>query len=89
MIKTFVKRIGSELTDAWISILTYIDGKLDNHETRISDLEDEVKRIGSDYDKTAAKVDSDSETRKLIKKTAITGLVGGIITYILVQFGLL
>jgi len=89
VIKTFMKRIGTELTDAWISMLTYIDGKIDDHDERLDRLEEEVERIGKDYDKTAAKVDSDSETRKLIKKTAITGLVGGIITYILVQFGIL
>ncbi|WP_353419755.1 hypothetical protein PYH66_05055 [Staphylococcus delphini] len=58
----------------------------------IEKVEDVALRAIIAYDeqlsKVIAQIESDSETRKLIKKTFITMIVGGISAYILIRLGM-
>ncbi|UXS30121.1 hypothetical protein MUA33_04885 [Staphylococcus delphini] len=58
----------------------------------IEKVEDVALRAIIAYDeqlsKVIAQIESDSETRKLIKKTFITMIVGGISGYILIRLGM-
>lgn len=58
----------------------------------IEKVEDVALRSIIAYDeqlsKVIAQIESDSETRKLIKKTFITMIVGGISGYILIRLGM-
>lgn len=88
MIKRFIKKIEESATEALIAILYYIDDKLDEHENRLDELEDRLEEFEDKFNPTIAEVESQSSTRKLIKKTSITAAVGIAIGWILKHFGI-
>lgn len=88
MIKRFIKKIEETATEALIAILYYIDDKLDSHDNRIEKLEDRLEEFEDKFNPTIAEVESQSNTRKLIKKTSITAAVGIVIGWILKHFGI-
>ncbi|EGQ3273453.1 TPA: hypothetical protein ACOVAY_001889 [Staphylococcus pseudintermedius] len=51
-------------------------------------MEDNTKLSDEQLSKVIAQIESDSETWKLIKKTFITTIVGGISGYILIRLGM-
>lgn len=88
MIKRFIKKVEETATEALITILYYIDDKLDAHEDRLDKLEDKLEEFEDKFNPTFAEVESQSNTRKLIKKTGVTAGVGIIIGWILKHFGI-
>ena len=68
MIKRFIKKIEETATEALIAILYYIDDKLDGHDKRLDELEDRLEDFEDKFNPTIAEVESQSNTRKLIKK---------------------
>lgn len=88
MIKRFIKKIEETATEALITILYYIDDKLDNHDKRIDSLENKLEEFEDKFSPTIAEVESQSNTRKLIKKSVITAGGGIIIGWILKHFGI-
>lgn len=88
MIKRFIKKVEETATEALITILYYIDDKLDAHESRLDELEDKLEEFEDRFNPTVAEVESQSNTRKLVKKTSITAAVGIVIGWILKHFGI-
>jgi len=88
VIKRFIKKIEETSTEALITILYYIDDKLDAHEDRLDKLEDKLEGFEDKFNPTFAEVESQSNTRKLVKKTSITAAVGIAIGWILKHFGI-
>ena len=88
MIKRFIKKVEETATEALITILYYIDDKLDSHDKRIDSLENKLEEFEDKFSPTIAEVESQSNTRKLIKKSAITTVVGVVIGWILKHFGI-
>lgn len=88
MIKRFIKKIEETATEALITILYYIDDKLDSHDNRLDKLEEKLDKFEDKFNPTIAQVESQSNTRKLIKKTSITAAVGIVIGWILKHFGI-
>lgn len=77
--------------DTWISILSYIDEKLDDHNKRIrkieeykrlSELEVRVGALEKSHDKTRLEVENSTENRKFFKKAILTAGIGLIIGWI-------
>lgn len=88
MIKRFIKKVEETATEALITILYYIDDKLDSHDKRLDSLENKLEEFEDKFSPTIAEVESQSNTRKLIKKTSITVTVGIVIGWILKHFGI-
>lgn len=95
MIKRFIKRIEQSANDAWITILLYIDDKLDDHENRLDNHEDRMDGFESKLDKfersfdsTKAEVDSNADRKKGVYKAVINAVIVGIVAYILTRLGL-
>lgn len=88
MIKRFIKKIEETATEALITVLYYIDDKLDNHDKRLDSLENKLEEFEDNFSPTIAEVESQSNTRKLIKKSVITAGGGIIIGWILKHFGI-
>ena len=88
MIKRFIKKVEETATESLITILYYIDDKLDSHDDRIEKLEDKLEEFEDRFNPTVAEVESQSNTRKLVKKTSITAAVGIVIGWILKHFGI-
>lgn len=88
MIKRFITKLEATATEAMIAILHYIDDSLDDHSKRLGDLEDRLDEFEGSFDSTKAEVESQADTRKLVKKVVITTVVGGVITFILKHFGI-
>lgn len=88
MIKNFLTKIEELTADAWLAILSYIDGTLDEHDKKIEELEERLNEFEKQFDSTKAEVESQSDTRKLIKKVALTTGIGIIVASFLRFFGL-
>lgn len=88
MIKRFIKKVEETATEALITILYYIDDKLDNHDKRLDSLENKLEEFEDNFRPAIAEVESQSNTRKLIKKSGITTAVGIAIGWILKHFGI-
>jgi len=88
VIKRFIKKIEETATEALITILYYIDDKLDSHDNRLDKLEEKLDKFEDKFNPTIAQVESQSNTRKLIKKSGITAAVGIAIGWILKHFGI-
>lgn len=88
MIKRFIKKVEETATEALITILYYIDDKLDNQDKRLDSLENKLEEFEDKFSPTIAEVESQSNTRKLIKKSVITAGGGIIIGWILKHFGI-
>lgn len=88
VIKRFIKKIEETATEALVTILYYIDDKLDSHEKRIKNIEDRIDDFEDKFSPTIAEVESQSSTRKLMKKTAITTGIGIFIGWVLKHFGI-
>ncbi|TDM48204.1 hypothetical protein ETI08_03435 [Macrococcoides goetzii] len=96
MIKRFIDRVDKIGSEAWTAILNYIDTSIDNlqersqrNEDRIERIEEEFRNLKEEFGDAKAIIDSNKELSKTIKKTALTGIVGAIITYILTQLGVI
>ncbi|EII2712058.1 hypothetical protein KQR01_002007 [Staphylococcus pseudintermedius] len=70
------------------AIIANIETQIDSHDQRIAKLEDNTKLSDEQLSKVIAQIESDSETWKLIKKTFIITIVGGISGYILIRLGM-
>ena len=81
MIKKFIENIEDKAIKA---IFVAMDKRLDRHKERLDKLEDKYEKL----DKIKAIVESDAETRKLIKKTAIGAIVTAVVGYIMLQIGI-
>lgn len=92
VIKTFIDEIRQTRDKAMIAILSYIDKEIDvlknDRNTHRKDIK-EIRGILKGLDDIQAKLDSDAKTRALIKKIVLTGVIGGIITALLNQVGIL
>lgn len=88
MIKRFIEKIEETSTEAMVTILYYIDDKLDAQDDRLDRLEEKIDEFEDQFNSTKAEVDSQANTRKLIKKTVVTGVISAIIAFILRHLGI-
>ncbi|WP_414055182.1 hypothetical protein [Macrococcus equi] len=96
MIKRFIDRLDSISTDAWVAILNYIDTSIDDNnkrsernEQRLDELEENFREFKEEFGDAKAIIDSNKELSKTIKKTMLTTVVGGVVTYILTKLGVI
>ncbi|MCG1009215.1 hypothetical protein J4760_04005 [Salinicoccus sp. ID82-1] len=88
MIKQFIDTVQDAAMKA---MLKYIDGKLDSHKEKLQEHDEDIQELKdkyADFKDVKKIVESDTETRKLIKKTAVGAIVTGIVGYILFQIGI-
>lgn len=89
VIKRFIDKIENMTNDAWLAILNYVDTKIDDHDNRLTELENKFDEIEDTVNKTKAIIDSNTELSKTIKKTSITVIIGAVISYVLTRLGIL
>lgn len=98
MIKLFLHQLEKATIDTYVSILKYIDDKLDDHNSRIreiekykrlNDLEIRVTDLEKRYDKTRMEVENSAENRKFWKKAFLTAAISAVVAYMARMIGLL
>ncbi|REI33577.1 hypothetical protein DOS82_05620 [Staphylococcus felis] len=85
MIKRLITEVENQIYKA---LFNYIDTQIDELKDRVIKLEDTDRQVTQDLSKIKTVIDSDTETRKTIKKTAVSTIVTGIIGFILYKLGL-
>ncbi|AVP37412.1 hypothetical protein [Staphylococcus felis] len=85
MIKRLITEVENQIYKA---LFNYIDTQIDELKDRVIKLEDTDRQVTQDLSKVKTVIDSDTETRKTIKKTAVSTIVTGIIGFILYKLGL-
>lgn len=95
MIKRLIKKLEETASETLITILIFLDDKLDKQEKkidkqdeRLDEFEDKLDTFQRSFDGTKAEVDSNVDMKKGITKTVINAIIVVIIGWILSRIGI-
>lgn len=95
MIKSFINKVDTMSTDAWIAVLNYIDTNIDDikdrskvNEEKVDKLREDFEALKDDVGDVKAIIESNTELSKTIKKTALGTIVSIVLGYIAMKLGI-